>query len=243
MAEVRLPGGPTLSYQEWGRPDGAVVLMLHGLTSSGSTWRHVASALGEDFRVIAPDARGHGGSEWTRDYSVDAMVDDVVGFCEQVGILGAIVVGHSMGARHGVRAGGPASGSDPAAGAGGDAAARPGQAAPTAAPSARTGRHHRLAGGDRVPPLAERTRRGTGGTWPTGSPAETLVISGSQSYLPAERVEELSHRLPNGRFASLDLGHVPTRSGRASSCAWSSRSSRSSPSSRSGPGAYFASSR
>ena len=35
MATVRLPGGPTLSYQEWGRPDGAVVLMLHGLESSG----------------------------------------------------------------------------------------------------------------------------------------------------------------------------------------------------------------
>ena len=39
--------------------------------------------------------------------------------------------------------------------------------------------------------------------------AETLVISGSQSYLSAERMEELSHRLPHGRFASVDLGHVP----------------------------------
>ena len=39
--------------------------------------------------------------------------------------------------------------------------------------------------------------------------AQTLVISGSKSYLTAKRVEELSHRLPNGRFASVDLGHVP----------------------------------
>ena len=35
------------------------------------------------------------------------------------------------------------------------------------------------------------------------------MISGSQSYLPAGRLEALSRRMPNGRFASLDLGHVP----------------------------------
>ena len=60
-----LPGGPTLNYREWGRPDGSVVLLLHGLTSSSQSWRNIAPVLGEQFRVIAPDARGHGGSEWT----------------------------------------------------------------------------------------------------------------------------------------------------------------------------------
>ena len=98
MATVRLPGGPTLSYREWGRPDGAVVLLLHGLYDSSATWRHVAPVLGERFRVIAPDARGHGESDRTRDYSFDAMRDDVVGLLEALGILAAIVVGHSMGA-------------------------------------------------------------------------------------------------------------------------------------------------
>ena len=67
MATVRLPGGPTLNYREWGRPDGAVVLLLHGLTSSSQSWRNVAPVLGEHFM-------------------------------EQVGILAAIVTGHSMGA-------------------------------------------------------------------------------------------------------------------------------------------------
>ena len=94
MASVRLPGGPTLNYREWRRPDGAVVLLLHGLTSSSLSWRHVAPELGRRFRVIAPDARGHGGSEWTRDYTIDLMRDDVVRFMEQLGILAAIVVGH-----------------------------------------------------------------------------------------------------------------------------------------------------
>ena len=94
MATVSLPGGPTLNYREWGRPDAAVVLLLHGLTSSSQSWRHVAPELGEHFRVIAPDARGHGGSEWMRDYSFESMRDDVARFMEQVGILAAIVIGH-----------------------------------------------------------------------------------------------------------------------------------------------------
>ena len=57
MPTVRLHGGPTLNYREWGRPDAAVVLLLHGLTSSSLGWRNVAPALADSFRVIAPDAR------------------------------------------------------------------------------------------------------------------------------------------------------------------------------------------
>ena len=208
MADVRLPGGPTLSYREWGRPDGAVVLMLHGLTSSGATWRHVAPALGANFRVIALDARGHGDSEWTKDYSFELMADDVAGFCEQIGILGAIVVGHSMG---GVTAYGLA-------------ARRPDlirllvleeMPPPDPAKPARPlPKQHEP--GDRHDWRAviavRRWRNAPPREWwdmADRIPAETLVISGSKSYLPAKRLEELSHRLPNGRFASLDLGHVP----------------------------------
>jgi pimeloyl-ACP methyl ester carboxylesterase len=98
MATVSLPGGPTLNYREWGRPDGAVVLLLHGLATSSRSWRNVAPLLGEQFRVIALDARGHGGSQWTHDYSFELMRDDVVRFMERLGILAAIVIGHSMGA-------------------------------------------------------------------------------------------------------------------------------------------------
>jgi len=98
MATVSLPGGPTLNYREWGRPDGAVVLLLHGLTASSLSWQNVAPVLGENFRVIAPDARGHGESQWMRDYSFERMRDDVVRFMEALGVLAAIVMGHSMGA-------------------------------------------------------------------------------------------------------------------------------------------------
>ena len=98
MATVSSPGGPTLNYRAWGRPDGSVVLLLHGLTSSSLSWRNIAPVLGQQFRIVAPDARGHGGSQWTRDYSFELMRNDVVTFMEQLGFLAAIVIGHSMGA-------------------------------------------------------------------------------------------------------------------------------------------------
>jgi len=98
MPTVQLADGPTLRYREWGRPDGAVVLMLHGATSDSTTWQHVAPVLGEHFRVIAFDLRGRGDSEWPDEYSLPLMADDVVGFMDALGILGAVLVGHSIGA-------------------------------------------------------------------------------------------------------------------------------------------------
>jgi pimeloyl-ACP methyl ester carboxylesterase len=97
MATVSLPGGPTVNYREWGRPDGAVVLLLHGLTVSGRSWQNVAPCSAKTsgwwHRRAGPrrqrvDAR----------LSFELMRDDVVKFMEQLGILAAIVVGHSMGA-------------------------------------------------------------------------------------------------------------------------------------------------
>jgi pimeloyl-ACP methyl ester carboxylesterase len=208
MADVTLPGGPTLSYREWGRPDGAVVLMLHGLTSSGATWRHVAPALGANFRVIAPDARGHGGSDWTKEYSFELMTDDVVGFCEQLGILGAVVVGHSMGAVTAYAL----------------AARRPDlirllvleeMPPPDPAKPPRPLPRQHQPGDDhdwRAVIAVHRWRNAPPPQWwdmADRIAAETLVISGSQSYLPAHRLEQLSRRLPHGRFASVDRGHVP----------------------------------
>jgi pimeloyl-ACP methyl ester carboxylesterase len=208
MADVTLPGGPTLSYREWGRPDGAVVLMLHGLTSSGATWRHVAPALGANFRVIAPDARGHGDSEWMKEYSFELMADDVAGFCEQVGILGAIVVGHSMGAITAYAL----------------AARRPDLIRllvleempppdPAKPPRPMPRQHQPGEGHDwRAVIAVHRWRNAPPPQWwgmAEQIPAETLVISGSKSYLPGSRLEELSHRLPRGTFASVDRGHVP----------------------------------
>ena len=54
--------------------------------------------LGEHFRVIALDLRGRADSEWPDEYSLPLMADDVVKFMDALGILGAVLVGHSSGA-------------------------------------------------------------------------------------------------------------------------------------------------
>jgi pimeloyl-ACP methyl ester carboxylesterase len=206
MATVTLPGGPTLSYQEWGRPDGAVVLLLHGLTSSSQGWRHLAPVLGRHFRCIAPDARGHGESDWTSDYSLELMRDDAVGLMQALGILAAIPYGHSMGALTAYLL----------------AATHPElvrmlvleeMPPPDPAHPPRVFPRHPDRDGAydwRAEIAVYRWRnqppRGWG-DYADAIQAETLVLGGERSYLPQNRLRDLANRLPHGRFVSLDLDH------------------------------------
>ena len=206
MATVRLPGGPTLNYREWGRPDAAVVLALHGLTSSSESWRHVAPELGRQFRVIAPDARGHGDSEWMRDYSFESMRNDVVRFMQQVGVLGAIVVGHSMGAVTAYDL----------------AASRPDLIRllvleempppdPATPPKPIPRRPVRDADYDwRALIAVHRWRNAPPPAWWMRADqiqAQTLVLGATHSHLPQDRMEELSRRIPHGTFATMNTDH------------------------------------
>jgi pimeloyl-ACP methyl ester carboxylesterase len=206
MATVSLPGGPTVSYREWGRPDGAVVLLLHGLTVSGRSWQNVAPVLGENFRVVAPDARGHGGSQWMRDYSFELMRDDVVKFMEQLGILAAIVMGHSMGALTAYEL----------------AATRPELIRllvleempppdPANPPQPIPQRRDPSASYDwRAVIAVNRWRNAPPPDWwelASKIQANTLVLGAADSHLRQSRVEELSRRIPNATFATMDCTH------------------------------------
>lgn len=74
------------------------VLCLHPLASSGAFWDRVAATVGEAVTVFAPDARGHGASEWDGStFTVQDMADDVAAIVNAVvdGPVG--VVGKSMG--------------------------------------------------------------------------------------------------------------------------------------------------
>lgn len=86
-----------MRYLDWGG-DGPPVLALHGLASSAHWYDTVAPLLQKDFRIIAPDQRGHGqttqapsGYDWA---SVSA---DAVGLLDHLGIEKAAVLGHSWG--------------------------------------------------------------------------------------------------------------------------------------------------
>src|ERR1700709_317338 len=74
------------------------VVLLHGLSGNGASWTPVARMLAREFDVVMPDARGHGGSSAPRDgYRYDDLANDVIGLVHGLELVGAVVVGHSMG--------------------------------------------------------------------------------------------------------------------------------------------------
>jgi pimeloyl-ACP methyl ester carboxylesterase len=82
--------------------DGPPVLLLHGFPDSWRLWRHQISALADaGHRVIAPDLRGFGDSakpEAVEAYRMRALVTDVVGVLDALGVERADVAGHDWGA-------------------------------------------------------------------------------------------------------------------------------------------------
>lgn len=71
-------GGPT-SGPEPGLPPLPPLLLVHGLSRTGWSWTPVARRLRGVARVIAPDLRGHGGSESPRrGYDLDSLAFDML---------------------------------------------------------------------------------------------------------------------------------------------------------------------
>jgi 3-oxoadipate enol-lactonase len=75
------------------------VILLHGLAATGGlNWFAAFGALGQHFRVVALDHRGHGrGLRSPAPFSLDDCADDVVAVADQLGIGTFIPVGYSMG--------------------------------------------------------------------------------------------------------------------------------------------------
>src|SRR6478735_6060122 len=96
-SQLTTSGGLTLGYREWGRADGPVAVLLHGLGSDADDWSLVAPGL-QRFRVIALDARGHGESDWAASYELSDLRDDVLEAMDALGVLAAAMIAHSMGA-------------------------------------------------------------------------------------------------------------------------------------------------
>lgn len=83
-----------------GPENAAPVFLLHGLMDTGASFEPLAGHLPADWRLIAPDWRGHGDSDpapqgyWFPDYVADleALIQQYAGDTEPV-----TLVGHSMG--------------------------------------------------------------------------------------------------------------------------------------------------
>ncbi len=90
-----------LLVHEYGAPEKPVLLVLHGLTDSGQCWTDLVERLSSSYRIVAPDALAHGGSdrfsadELAADDPIEEMYAATEAVLEDVGP--ALVVGHSMG--------------------------------------------------------------------------------------------------------------------------------------------------
>ncbi len=93
-------GDVRLHYVEQG--DGEqLVILLHGFPECWYSWRHQLTALGERFRVVAPDMRGYNLSDKpprVADYRMTALVQDVLSLIRHCGARQAVIVGHDWGA-------------------------------------------------------------------------------------------------------------------------------------------------
>ncbi|PTQ07769.1 alpha/beta hydrolase [Sphingomonas oleivorans] len=91
-----------LRYGGAGRP----LVLVPGITSPAITWGFVAEELARDFDVYVLDVRGRGLSEAGNhlDYGLDACAADIVAFVDALDLRGSLLLGHSMGARHAIRA-------------------------------------------------------------------------------------------------------------------------------------------
>lgn len=72
------------------------VLLLHGFTHTGSSWEPVVAALGERYRALTPDLRGHGSAGGTEPVTLEAVLGDLDGMA---GSQPLTLVGYSMGGR------------------------------------------------------------------------------------------------------------------------------------------------
>jgi len=101
---VTAPDGVAVSVGEWGNPAGPEILLIHGQAQSVLSFkRQTGSALARDFRIIAYDLRGHGGSDKPTDaaYYQDGKrwADEVHAVITAKRLRKPVVAGWSLGGR------------------------------------------------------------------------------------------------------------------------------------------------
>src|ERR1700746_1203904 len=109
MSFVKTKDGVEIYYKDWG--GGQPIVFSHGWPLSGDDWdTQMLFFLGNGFRVIAHDRRGHGRSSQPGDgHDMDHYADDLAALTAHLDLKDAVHVGHSTGggevvhylARHG----------------------------------------------------------------------------------------------------------------------------------------------
>ena len=89
-------GGLKLSYLDAGG-EGRPFIALHAHWMDGRTFQSLANALQPEWRLIAPDQRGHGYSDHAEDYSRAGYLADLLALLDELAIDRFPLLGHSLG--------------------------------------------------------------------------------------------------------------------------------------------------
>src|SRR5215469_17546895 len=108
--------GARVFYRSAGPEDAPALLLLHGFPSASHQFRRLIDALGDRYRVIAPDYPGFGHTQAPPGftYSFDCLADVLDGFIDAVGLDRFVMYVFDFGGPVGFRlAPGTRSGSPP----------------------------------------------------------------------------------------------------------------------------------
>lgn len=97
---IDIPGrGQTFVREVRGPANAPTLMLLHGWTATADlNWFTAFDALGEHFRVVALDHRGHGrGIRTKNSFRLEDCADDAAALADVLGINNFIPVGYSMG--------------------------------------------------------------------------------------------------------------------------------------------------
>lgn len=99
MSTITTTDGTEIFYKDWGPKDAQAIVFHHGWPLSADDWdNQMMFFLGQGFRVIAHDRRGHGRSTQTdTGNEMDTYAADVAELAEKLDLRNAIHVGHSTG--------------------------------------------------------------------------------------------------------------------------------------------------
>ena len=99
MTYVTTQDGAEIFYKDWGPRDAQPIMFHHGWPLSADDWdNQMMVFLGQGFRVIAHDRRGHGRSTQTdTGNDMDTYAEDLKQLAAKLDLRNAIHVGHSTG--------------------------------------------------------------------------------------------------------------------------------------------------
>ncbi len=99
MNAITTKDGVSIFYKDWGPKDAQPIVFHHGWPLTADDWdNQMMFFLGEGFRVIAHDRRGHGRSSQTdTGNDMDSYAADVAELVRQLDLRNAIHIGHSTG--------------------------------------------------------------------------------------------------------------------------------------------------